>query len=71
MGHFELNCCTQTLLEEVACPAMKRKDVAMTYALALKSSDKTDWRKVNRAIIERWSLAGLEWIKKQAWGGHH
>jgi hypothetical protein len=46
---------------------MHRKDIAVTYALALRSSDPTDWQQVNEAVIERWSFSGLEWIKKQAW----
>ena len=56
------------LLEEIADPKMKRRDVAMTYRLALRSRDRVDWGKVNRAIIERWSASGLGWIKEFAWG---
>lgn len=68
---FELACCESVLLSEIANPAMKRRDVAKTYALALRSSEaKTmDWGKVNRAIIERWSFSALNWIKKAAWSG--
>ncbi len=65
----ELMDCTRVLLEEIADPQMKRKDVAKTYALALRSSYKTDWAVVNRAIIDRWSTSALEWIKQQAWSG--
>jgi hypothetical protein len=66
---IELVDCTRTLLDEIARPEMKRRDVAKTYALALRSSYPTDWHAVNRAIVERWSGSALEWIKKQAWSG--
>lgn len=61
------------LLTEIADVTMKRRDVAMTYRLAIRAcrapSDVTvDWHKVNLAIIERWSMAGLTWIKRFAWG---
>jgi hypothetical protein len=58
------------LLEEIADPAMKRRDVALTYGLALRGDvDRVDWPKVNKAIIERWSVAALRWIKDFAWKG--
>lgn len=55
------------LLREI--PDKKREDVALTYAMALGSSevDEIDWSKINHAIIERWSIAGLKWIKTRAW----
>lgn len=45
--------------------------LAQTYALALKSSWPTDWEKVNRAIIKRWSVAGLERVKRLAHSGKY
>lgn len=68
---IELADCERTLLEEIARPEMTRRDVAKTYALALRSSERNrvDWKKVNRAIIDRWSPSGLDWIKQQAWSG--
>jgi hypothetical protein len=66
---FELANCTRTLLDEVARKEAKRLDIAKTYGLALRSSYPTDWRAVNEAIINRWSMSALEWIKKQAWSG--
>lgn len=68
---MELIDCQQTLLDEIAMPDCKRRDIAMTYALALKSSerDSVDWPKVNAAIIARWSRSGLGWIKDKAWSG--
>lgn len=66
---IELANCTNTLLHEIATPEMKRRDIAQTYALALKSSEQTDWGMVNKAIMKRWSKSGLIWIKQQAWSG--
>jgi len=67
---INLVCCTQTLLTEIADVRLKRKDVAATYAMAIKSaaqgSDKPDWRAINEAILARWSHSGLEFIKKLA-----
>ena len=64
---LELTCPTSTLLMEISLPEMKRQDIARTYALALRTSRNTDWSKVNRAIIDRWSFSGLEYIKTRAW----
>jgi hypothetical protein len=68
-GHFELGNCTQHLLREIADKEFTRRDVAQSYALAMRSSEETDWTKVNRAIIDRWSVSALEFIKAQAWSG--
>lgn len=64
---IELLCGTQVLLNEIADKQFKRKDIALTYAISLKSSDETDYAKVNNAIIQRWSLSGLVYIKELAW----
>ena len=68
---FELAACESMLLSEIADPRMKRNDVAQTYALTLRSSERSqvDWGKINRAIIARWSLSALTWIKTKAWNG--
>ena len=68
MGKIELACCTETLLNEIAQGAT-RNAVAQTYRLAMQSSTPTDWPRVNRAILSRWSVSGLNWIKKRAWSG--
>lgn len=73
MGGFQINlvCCTQVILREVAMQELKQKDIAVTYAMAIKSehegADKPDWGKINQAILARWSMSGLERIKSQAW----
>lgn len=66
---FELMDCTRVMLEEIGDKQFKQKNVAMSYALALRSSYETDWATVNKAIIERWSLSGLNRIKNMAWSG--
>ena len=65
---LELADCERVLLQEIADRRFKRNHVAMTYRLALASSDEPDWARVNEAIVERWSVSGLQWIKKRAWG---
>jgi hypothetical protein len=56
------------LLEEIADPAMKRIDIAKTYRLILASGeqDRVNWRTVNAAIVGRWSVSALNWIKQFA-----
>ncbi len=44
-----------------------QKDVADTYALAILDGEATDVPRMNKAIIERWSMAGLERVKAMAW----
>ena len=65
---IELCCCTSTLLQDIKLMPYK-KNVAQTYALALRSSEETDWGKVNRAIIDRWGMKSLIYIKNLAHSG--
>lgn len=57
----------RSILEEVANPKTRRKDLVDYYVLALYTTEQMDWSKINRAIMARWSLSGLEWIKTRAW----
>ena len=66
---LELANCTNHLLREIADPRMKRRDIAQSYALAMRSSEMTDYAAVNKAVIARWSLSGLGYIKRQAHSG--
>lgn len=61
--------CERLILQEIADKRCKRKTVAMTYAFALRSNESIDFKKINLAIIERWSEYALKWIKEQAWSG--
>jgi hypothetical protein len=59
----------RTILEEIADRRLTRDDVAATYAFGLRDEMTTvDWQKVNHAILDRWSLNALTYIKKRAWG---
>lgn len=58
---------TKTILNELEHSEIKQKSVALTYALAIRSREATDWETVNQAIIGRWSISGLERIKRMAW----
>ena len=64
---IELANCTNVLLSELKNPKITQKGIAKTYTLALDSSERTDWTRVNAAIIEKWSLSGLKRIKEMAW----
>ena len=58
----------EIILREIADPKMTRKDIALIYAFGIRDEpDKTDWAKVNEAIISRWSLSALDYIKNRAW----
>lgn len=41
--------------------------VATMYARAYNSGQSIDWRRVNDAIIARWSKTALREVKKLAW----
>lgn len=68
---INLVCCTQVIQQEVACKQARQRDVALSYAMAIKSAaqgaDKPDWAAINGAILTRWKMSGLERIKKLAW----
>jgi len=66
---YELMNTTESLLQEINDNKFTKKDVAQTYRLAIISSDKTDWEKVNRAIIKKWSMSALIDIKNWAHSG--
>ncbi len=59
----------ESTIENEIAQGCTQKQVAKTYALALRSSYETDWAKVNEMIIKRWSVSGLERIKTLAHTG--
>lgn len=67
---INLVCCTQVILQDLAAKGCRQKDVALTYAMAIKSqaqgADIPDWHAINTAILARWKMSGLERIKKRA-----
>ena len=70
---IEMVCCESTLLQHIADKKVTRRLVAQAYHFAIQSPENStrqiDWSKVNAAIIERWSMSALLWIKNQAWSG--
>lgn len=61
--------CVESVIENEIRMKCTQKQIAQTYALALRSSYPTDWKKVNEMIIERWSFSGLNRIKEMAHSG--
>jgi hypothetical protein len=61
--------CVELVIENEIKQGLTQKQIAQTYALALRSTWKTDWKRVNEAIMKRWSFSGLNRIKNMAWSG--
>ena len=59
---------TGQIERECADKAMGQRDVALTYALAMRdeASIPVDWKRTNAAILTRWPR-GLERVKKMVW----
>lgn len=57
----------QRLLTLILDPGATKAAVSCAYAGAIASPVEVDWPTVNRAIINRWSVASLIRIKKVAW----
>jgi hypothetical protein len=56
------------LLYAIEQPVGKtRDDVVVLYAAAIADADGVDWERVNLAIMHRWSLSGLQYVKAEAW----
>ena len=72
MSDIQINliCCTQVICNEIE-QGLRQMDIAQTYALAIKSeaqgADNPDWPTINKAIVARWSMSGLERIKARAY----
>lgn len=68
---------TQDIVDEVNRPGSTRKSIAAVYRAALLAfraqerrtelNDFIDWPTVNGAIRKRYTVAGLNYIKRQAW----
>ena len=61
--------CVESVIENEIAQGCTQKQIAQTYAIGLRSSWPTDWKRVNEAIIKRWSFSGLNRIKNLAWSG--
>ena len=64
----ELMFCEETILQEIGTKEATRDDVALTYAFCrdAKESQNVNFRIINEAIVKRWSLSALEYIKNEA-----
>ncbi|MDA0991659.1 MAG: hypothetical protein O3A51_13030 [Verrucomicrobia bacterium] len=60
--------CVESVIENEIKQGCNQRQIAQTYALAVRSSWPTDWAKVNAMILAKWPK-GLERIKKMAWSG--
>lgn len=69
---MHLVCCESVILNEIK-QGLNQKQIAQTYRLAMdahhRHGEPVDWTAINTAIIERWSLKGLERVKSLAWSG--
>lgn len=65
---FMLSDPTGQIERECAQPEMRQKDVALTYALAMRDETEVpvDWKRANAAILARWPK-GLDRVKRLAW----
>lgn len=63
---IELVNTTATLLHCIQNPKATRDLVSQLYSFALMSSQDTDWKIVNLAILDRWTPYALEYIKRLA-----
>lgn len=61
--------CTETILAEISDERMHQRDIAQTYRFCMESTEAVDWYKINEAIRERWSVAGLIRVKTMAHSG--
>ncbi len=57
---------TEYLLEMARNKAVTRDGMAVAYMRALHMSN-VNWHDVNAAIVERWSVSALKYIKERAW----
>ena len=58
--------CVEGVIENEITHGCSQRTVAMSYALGLRSSWPTDWKRVNEMIVARWPK-GLERVKRMAW----
>ena len=57
---------TDELLDAVK-NAENRDQMSEAYAQFVGTDATVDWHKVNTAIVDRWSVAALKYVKAQAW----
>lgn len=60
--------CVESVIENEIKQGCNQRQIAQTYALAIRSGWPTDWAKVNAMIVAKWPK-GLTRIKEMAWSG--
>jgi hypothetical protein len=55
-----------TIMQEIADPDVSLNSIGLTYGFLIKES-RTDWLKVNSAIINRFGAQGLIKVKRIGW----
>ena len=60
----------QLIEQEIANKKTTRKSISVTYAIAIRQNlvnrGSVDFMRINNAILTRYSMSGLEWIKEAA-----
>ena len=55
-------------LNELFAKCRNKEEGAQLYAVFLSQyGDRADWKSINQAVIDRWSLSGLTDVKDMAW----
>lgn len=65
--NLELSTPTDTVLNEINFLKLKQKEVAKTCALIIMSNVDVDWKQINEAIKNRWSVSARERVLGMAW----
>ena len=65
---IEMMFCEETILQEIADKNFTRDSIALTYAFCrdAKKTQNINFRTINEAIVKRWSLSALGYIKEKA-----
>ena len=58
--------CEWRLLQAIANPQLKLRDVVEVYQHAKRFGEDVNWERVHQEIIHRWSCFALEWIRREA-----
>ena len=64
---IELMGCEEIILQEIADKNFTRDSIVITYAFCIDSSEKPNFSKINKAIIDKWGRSVLKYIKSEAW----
>ena len=57
----------RTAMDEWVGRFATRDEIAVEYARLLANGPAWPWATLNLAIVDRWSMSGLRYIKEKAW----